>query len=204
MAAGGRAEAGLLNAALRFFKKAPAKIGRAAPKKPALPKFVEYHGPAMRYNKSLMPKYGGEAIGFSEEFPGQRVKYLTDAEERELYRLNAGEDGRLYWGGERLDTTDINTARSEGRCIYVMDPSGKFYVSKWQSPGQFHHSSLLRGWPAAAAGEMRVVDGKLEYINDWSGHYQPFGRNTDQALTVLNHLGIDISSVRVEYAATHW
>ena len=36
-----------------------------------------------------------------------------------------------------------------------------------------HHSSLLAGQVVAGAGELRVRDGRLEWISDKSGHYRP-------------------------------
>lgn len=61
-----------------------------------------------------------------------------------------------------------------------------------------NHSTLLGGMHAAAAGEMRIEDGKLVELTDTSGHYKPESFMTAQVLRELASRGIDLSGVKVQ------
>lgn len=73
-----------------------------------------------------------------------------------------------------------------------MDSEGNIYASTEASRGEFHHSSLLAGGDAAAAGEMQVVDGHVTHIDGESGHYTPGDEHTDQAVQELRGQGANI------------
>jgi hypothetical protein len=90
---------------------------------------------------------------------------------------------------ERIKTKPVIT----DTWIYVMDPNGSIYAADWveeykkggyydalryfgPAPKEiigFNHSSLVAGEPVAAAGEMKVNNGRLEIISNKSGHYVP-------------------------------
>ena len=72
--------------------------------------------------------------------------------------------------------------------MFVMDAHGDFYASNFQEVRVFHHSSLVAGGEVAAAGELEVINGKLEFINDRSGHYRGTPEFTEQALDRLRQL----------------
>jgi hypothetical protein len=130
-------------------------------------------------------------------FQPDAVRYLDEAELEET-RVFA-RDGLLYrTDGTRLDTQATETFWSgEGRAIFVMDQHGNIYAHE-QVRGQFHHSSFLGGQPVAAAGELRVVDGRLELVSDQSGHYRPTRAHTEQLLDNLRQQGVDLSDVATE------
>ncbi|XVV02655.1 hypothetical protein ACQPW3_35675 [Actinosynnema sp. CA-248983] len=52
-------------------------------------------------------------------------------------------------------------------------PSGELVLGRL-SPAQGHVELAQRG-PVAAAGEFKVVAGRLKWIDNRSGHYLPFG-----------------------------
>jgi hypothetical protein len=64
--------------------------------------------------------------------------------------------------------------------------------------GSFYHSSYLEGREVLCTGCITVVKGKLKYINNWSGHYQPKEQQLRLAVQALRALGVDITDVVVE------
>jgi len=129
------------------------------------------------------------------EYKEEPATYITNPTERENYRLRFGSDGLIYdAAGHRFDTT--NAVRIDERgvksylkfAMFVMDAKGNFYASNFQEVHVFHHSSLVAGGEVAAAGELQVTDGRLEFINDRSGHYRGTPEFTEQALDRLRQL----------------
>lgn len=121
------------------------------------------------------------------------VTYL-DPEQRRQFRITV-QGGRIFGAnGEPFDTTAGTTAwGGDGRAIFVMATDGTLYASNYHQAGRFHHSSFLAGAEVAAAGELRVVDGRLELLTDSSGHYRPTLGHTMQAISRFRDLGIVIS-----------
>ena len=124
------------------------------------------------------------------------VEYL-DAEQREQRRIWVDDQGLIRdVEGRLFDTTRGRTViegGGQGRAIFVMDRLGNIYASNFQKVGQFHHSSFLSGGPVAAAGELRVVDGKLEMISDRSGHYVPAPEFKKQMVEMLRNAGVKVT-----------
>jgi hypothetical protein len=87
-------------------------------------------------------------------------------------------------------------SKGASNAIFVMDEQGNIYASKVHAPGEFHHSSFLAGEPVAAAGEIRVTNGALEFISDRSGHYQPPPIHLEQAIDVLKDKGVNVSGIK--------
>ena len=122
------------------------------------------------------------------------VKYL---DENELLEHELGvKNGKLVHAngpsaGTPFDTAESSTFFSgDGKAIFVMTPEGRIYASTFQEPGKFHHSSLARGKPVAAAGELTVVDGNLIEVSNRSGHYQPTQKMNDQLIEELKDRGL--------------
>lgn len=141
----------------------------------------------------LGSRYYGENRPNNRVF-GSAVRYLTDAE-REAFRLTI-RGGKLYdAAGKLFDTTATRTARSGQAAIVVMDGEGNIFASLVQRVGEFHHSSLLGGKPAAFAGEIVVENGVLKAVNNMSGHYRPPARFLQQFMRFLQAEGVDVSGV---------
>ena len=83
----------------------------------------------------------------------------------------------------------------EGKAIFVMDETGRFFASKRQARGEFHHSSFLAGEPVAAAGEITVDQGVVKAVTLKSGHYKPREFFMDQFSTELGRRGVDTSGI---------
>lgn len=142
--------------------------------------------------KRMDPKYRYETDPNRHPFPGQSVHYMDEAE-LEAHRVVVGRDGLLYRSdGTLLDTRAGSSVHEGGggRAIFVMDERGNLYASTYQQVGEFHHSSFLGGKPVAGAGEIGVVDGRLEILTDHSGHYQPGRSFTDQVANNLRGAGV--------------
>src|SRR6267154_3673541 len=133
----------------------------------------------------MLSAYAGEEISPNPVWGNSAVRYLS-ATDRAPYALTFVGGTIQDANGNLFDTQAAATLHSaSGRAIFVMDANGEFYASKYQMVGDFHHSSLLAGAPAAAAGELEVKNGVLKAISDKSGHYRPRRPYTDQAIDRL-------------------
>ena len=94
--------------------------------------------------------------------------------------------------------TTTSPVGSVGDAIYVMDPSGRIFVTTQNAQGVFHHSSILAGQDVAAAGHISVVNGRIVSINANSGHYFPTLEHAQQVVTELAARGMDVTHIRVE------
>jgi len=109
-----------------------------------------------------------------------------------------------------IDISLDNEAIAAGYSGYVIDLSGNFYTGPHKpdckGQGQYH-SSYLGGMEVLCAGEIKIVNGRVEAINAESGHYKPTIDNLVTAVEFLDLNGIDINNVLVlgfgmeEYAA---
>jgi hypothetical protein len=161
---------------------------------------VDPHPSAAYRTVALCGEYQNEDIPKSRGGPAIKgvpdgVKYITDPYERERYRLRFGSDGLIYDAeGNRFDTTNGVRINEHGvksfprLAMFVMDERGHFYASAFQQVGVFHHSSLVAGRPVAASGELEVVAGRLQSMNDRSGHYRVPLEITHQAVERLQQL----------------
>lgn len=150
-----------------------AEHGTAAVRIPPVKTLDRYEG------KPMLDRYRYETVPGHPRNPFNHVDGAVrrlDEQEREAYRIVVDDDGLLRRAsdGSLFDTRDAVSLHSpEGRAIFVMDRRGNLYASNDQELGVFHHSTLGNGQPVAAAGELKVVDGRLEHATAASGHYQP-------------------------------
>jgi hypothetical protein len=63
----------------------------------------------------------------------------------------------------------------------------------------FYHSSYVSGEDVVCTGCLTVENGKLLYINNWSGHYRPSPQQVQIVLESLRVRGVDVSRVIVQY-----
>jgi hypothetical protein len=126
-----------------------------------------------------------------------KVKYLRDPAERERYAVRPGPVW-LDADGRPFDTTNMTSkASGPGFAIFVMDLEGRVYAGAHRV-GLFHHSSFLAGGNVAAAGELRVQNGKLLDVTAKSGHYLPGERETAIFLRELHAAGAVLTGVQVK------
>lgn len=157
--------------------------------------------------KNLLDKYTGENARCTR---GQRetlcctpdeqhpllVKYYSLAE-RQQFKLEF-RDGKVMQAGRTLPHVSQNDSRTERDYIYSMDTEGNIYV-KEASPAlvcKFHHSSFVAGAPVAGAGQMKIKDGRVTFIDNFSGHYHPPDELLDQVLAVLRENKVEVEQIR--------
>lgn len=131
--------------------------------------------PPPRYGNlsHLDPYYDGETDPARHPFPGQSVRRVPP--ERLGFYSVQFQNGRLIGrGGRPFETSSGNAAFGQDpRAIFVMNKHGQIFASNDVEPGEFHHSSLGGGQPVAAAGELSVSGGRINFVTAASGHYKP-------------------------------
>ena len=77
----------------------------------------------------------------------------------------------------------------EGRTLnYVVTSDGELIIGR-----------IDRGRPVQAAGEVVIRDGKVKYINNASGHYDPKGPAARQAAeAAFGRVGFDVEGKYIE------
>lgn len=80
--------------------------------------------------------------------------------------------------------------------IFVADTSFRLYVGIKQS-GAFQHSSFLHGSRIAAAGLIKIKDGKLDKLSPLSGHYRPNTSHFRAFVHSLKEAGADMHHVSI-------
>lgn len=92
-----------------------------------------------------------------------KVKYTTF-----IYR-----DGRYY---------DKSGTLLNGEFTYLLDYKGNFLASP---QGKYFHGELAKGKPVIWAGELKLRDGKIMSLNNYSGHYTPDGNQFSEVLQII-------------------
>lgn len=94
--------------------------------------------------------------------------------------------------GAPVDTSGgVTHFRGAGHEIFVVGPSGDIHMGS-HKVGQYHHSSLLAGSSVVMAGEMKVTDGRVEYVSNKSGHYLPSRYQMTNFLKALQSAGVPL------------
>ena len=125
----------------------------------------------------------GDGIGAEEEpklFENQFHKDIPNLENRTLLSLDQFKS-------------------FNGRLNYVVTKEGNLLVGKrGMFPGA-GHIDIASGEPVQAAGEFKIVNDQIKYIDNSSGHYQPSGINAQQAAEkAFSSLGFNIENRYVE------
>ncbi|MEM6273759.1 MAG: hypothetical protein AAF735_00835 [Myxococcota bacterium] len=128
------------------------------------------------------------------------VRYFS-AQERAAFEVFV-RGGRLIDArGRPVETGD---AGRPGHALFAMSADGRMYVGDRFATGagelSLRHSSFLAGGPVAAAGEIRVENGRIHTITDQSGHYRPLPPLTAQFLRHLQRSGVELEGIRVDSA----
>jgi len=133
-----------------------------------------------------------------------QVQYC-DVRERLLYEVQI-EGGVLFYKmcGKPLHT-DIHSNSADldekPKWIFVMSVDRRLFVGL-KRRGKFHHSSFLSGASVLAAGRMVCAEGRLVSLAPHSGHYRTSPSHFRRLLDTFVSLGVDLSSVRVEWYKT--
>lgn len=132
---------------------------------------------------------------YMEEDLKLNVKHFESPKEFEKYKVTI-KDGLLYRDGTLF--SGKNSARDE--TLFVIGPDNELYIieKRGDEDALIKHSSFFKGQPVIGAGAFRITEGRLEMINDKSGHYKPDIQHLQQTLVYLRDKGVDISRARVE------
>lgn len=79
------------------------------------------------------------------------------------------------------------------RFIYVMDMHGNLFVNKdgaFREGKRIGHPSFTGGAPVACAGDLIIREGKITYISNNSGHYQPGAFTLHRVVDELTNRGV--------------
>ena len=151
----------------------------------------------------LLREAGGETIQAGIGGGAANVWYFDD-EDRYMHMLDLGpdlirmrdEDGEL----QILTTRSIQKGFQILGFLFAADMDGNIYAAEDEDAGnlQLRHSSFLAGSSVLCAGLITVNRGKLAYISNDSGHYQPSYTNLYRLVRQLSTLLVDLSQTRVD------
>jgi hypothetical protein len=149
------------------------------------------------------------------------VKYFTTTTARKPYLLRYERQDKKFYLADENTPYDSKTATDSALAnkkyatytalqqtrqrygsypaIWVMDPAGRLYVSSTPQPGMFNHSTFLGGGSVICAGEIIIEDGKITFISNMSGHYQPPDGALDNAIEKLQDQGVELDGELIIY-----
>ncbi|QPJ61012.1 MAG: hypothetical protein G3M70_03545 [Candidatus Nitronauta litoralis] len=154
----------------------------------------------------MLKKLIKEARGNTAGIAGWGLVYMNE-EQRSAYKLTFAKN--TVRRREKLYTT-----AKQNENIYAANPAGQIFAAGnvdaskefkkfYQKMGfkfdraAMHHSSFLSGADVMCAGTLEVIEGKLIYISNNSGHYKP---NIDDLQAVCNAILIDYAPSKECYA----
>ncbi|MBL4807503.1 MAG: hypothetical protein JKY31_09450 [Rhodobacteraceae bacterium] len=140
--------------------------------------------------KSVDPIYQTEQT-MSTDAQKRSGTHYYDADEKRASRVKIDADGRLL---------NAKGKPIEGYQGYVVDPeTQKMHIFKkgeiagsedtFGTKERRYHSSPLAGGDVAGAGGIRMRDGKIERLDDRSGHYKPNSKLMFQTIEMLERDG---------------
>ncbi|MBV2146151.1 MAG: hypothetical protein KTM48_05680 [Wolbachia endosymbiont of Pissodes strobi] len=124
-----------------------------------------------------------------------KVKYFNSDEQFDQSKFIGEEDGelRLYdLEGKLYDTTDKISKGKKGCVAYVITLDGRLvtheHINVNKNEWAYRHSTLAGGRPVLCSGLIKVVNDKITYIDNNSGHYKPESANLYNAVKKLEGL----------------
>jgi hypothetical protein len=168
----------------------------------------------------MVHKNLGEFAATETKLAGKRFEELTFADFQKIHKLAGREqmaeqvdfltkaDRKAYLaiphGGTFIDGTGHpfnapNPVAPGSRYPYAIDDYGNFFTKEEGSTRapKFNHSSFNAGKSVTCAGMTAILNGRLLYLDNNSGHYKPTKQNLHTAVKVLAQEGIDLSSTGV-------
>ena len=99
-----------------------------------------------------------------------------------------------HHANELVGTGQMQTfASGEGVAMVVVREKEGMYLHS-HIRNRFHHSSIFAGEPVHFAGEIKVSQGRIEWISNKSGHYQPGLRESLYVLKYLSRMDVSLDS----------
>jgi hypothetical protein len=147
-------------------------------------------------------------VGTEErKIPGtnSKVKYFTLNEQIEHHKITYNK--KLYenlmpriegdklkgFTGKLFDTSSSVSKGKRGYAAYVITLDKKLITHNHVNPGQdvkysYRHSTLAGGKTIICSSLIQVINGKITYIDNDSGHYKPTSANLYNAVKILEEL----------------
>ena len=150
-------------------------------------------GDAPRY--PLLPQYVDERAR-----PGQTVEYLSSpAQLRRHTMLGDAGSGRAV----DCDGRPLGALSTICEAIFVLALNGDIVFSF--ELDRHRHSSLVAGADVCGAGSMRISNGRILEIDNFSGHYRPPAASLAVVVERLRQMGVVIeeTSVRTTSNGSH-
>ncbi|XP_017977990.1 PREDICTED: IQ domain-containing protein IQM1 [Theobroma cacao] len=119
----------------------------------------------------------------------QCIKYLGP-KEREAYEVVL-EKGKLIYKQSKVAVNTIEGTK----WIFVLSTSRILYVGQ-KEKGLFQHSSFLAGGATIASGRLVILDGTLDAVWPYSGHYRPTEANFAELCRFLEEHHVDLTNVK--------
>ena len=137
--------------------------------------------------------------------PGKTL-YISGKELNSLKLHGSFSDGEYFlrsFDGKLSSTIVLKSKNGNDLAAYAMDSHSRLYIHEHKSRVQvdgnddfFYHSSFFNGGSGKCFGMIKIVDGKITYIDNHSGHYQPTKEHFDdiqERLKVYFHPEIEIN-----------
>ena len=120
----------------------------------------------------------------------KKYKNYVDLSYQELQKL------KIFFSDEKVHY--IEKVLEDGEYMYVMNKYGDIFalMYKQKYKNVYKHPSLSNNQEIASAGEFKIKEGEIIYINNRSGHYEPDTIHLTQFLHELS-LNIDISKIKI-------
>jgi len=136
---------------------------------------------------------GNVGDGSGIVFQVKRNVYFMKKQER-MKHLLIIDNGEFWEAFDKKYTTG-------GARAYVMDEYGNLYSTEAiigkGTGSNFNHSTFNAGKDVICAGLIEVQAGRLQYIDNKSGHYKPSRQNLHNLITILNRLGVNLFGAKV-------
>jgi hypothetical protein len=126
---------------------------------------------------------------------------MFTAQERINKRIIISPDGLFNYAADvnaLVNTKGMVSHSGSNYAAYVINTKGE--ISLFEHIGmkdRVAHSSFFSGRSVLGAGEMKIANGKLVELTDYSGHYRPSLKNVAETLKYLQQHGVDISATKV-------
>lgn len=97
------------------------------------------------------------------------VKVDSDSIFKEFFGRTWEEDEK-YLANIGYAVPDIRKGKSQKSC-FIIDMNNDFFIFPYRS-NTIQHTSISFGYPVKLAGTIRLIDGKISYIDNSTGHYR--------------------------------
>ena len=145
------------------------------------------------YSKTLIKPFKLKSMEYGMfELDELGIWYIKDLNELLKYRLYV-HSGLIY------DSLGYPFNTLEQKSIYVMDIEGNIFVESNNTGIVKHHSAFFDGNPVASAGSIIIIQGKIIFLDNRSGHYQPSKNFLTQLVQRFQELGVDLKNTTIEY-----